>query len=121
MRKKFLLVVVAFVGWIAGNGQTLAQNAYITNCNDNTVSVVATATNTVTGAPIPVGQCPFAIGVTPDGSKVYVVNNHDSTVSVIDTASSMVTATIPVGSAPFGVAITPDGSKAYVSNSASPT
>jgi YVTN family beta-propeller protein len=49
-----------------------AQNAYITNSGDNTVSVIATATNTVV-ATIPVGGSePSGVAVTPDGSKVYI-------------------------------------------------
>jgi len=43
----------------------LAQNAYVTNFG-GTVSVIATATNTVT-ATIPVGSYPYGVAVTPDG------------------------------------------------------
>jgi YVTN family beta-propeller protein len=75
------------------------------------VSVIATATNTVT-ATIPVGDFPFGVAVTPDGSKVYVTNSNS--VSVIATPTNTVTATIPVGG--LGVAVTPDGSKVYVAN-----
>src|SRR5262249_45127461 len=39
-----------------------AQNAYITNADD-TVSVIATASNTVVGSPITVGKNPFAFGL----------------------------------------------------------
>ena len=41
--------------------------AYVTNSLDNTVSVIDTSTNTVIGAPIPVGNGPFAIAITPIG------------------------------------------------------
>ena len=51
-----------------------AQNAYITNAGDGTVSVINTATNTVVGSPITVGNFPMGVAVTPDGSKVYVAN-----------------------------------------------
>jgi YVTN family beta-propeller protein len=94
----------------------LAQNAYIPNTGSNTVSVIDTATNTVT-ATIPVGSAPGSgVAVSPDSSKVYVTNAASNTVSVIDTATNTVTATIPVGVSPFGVAVTPDGSKVYVAN-----
>ncbi|HYU13309.1 MAG TPA: hypothetical protein VEK82_12085, partial [Stellaceae bacterium] len=85
-------------------------NAYITNGGDNTVSVIATATDTVTGSPIPVGSFPIGVAVTPDGSKVYVANNGDNTVSVIATATDTVTRSpIPVGGSPaaFGKFIQP--------------
>ena len=89
--------------------------AYITNSDDNTVSVIDTATNNVT-ATVPVGTYPCGVAVTPDGTKVYVANNGSNTVSVIDTATNNVTATVPVGSYPRGVAVTPDGTKVYVAN-----
>jgi DNA-binding beta-propeller fold protein YncE len=34
------------------------------------VSVIATATNSVFGSPIPVGANPMIVAVTPDGRKV---------------------------------------------------
>ena len=96
-----LLAIAAFVvAWLLGSAQSLAQNAYITNVSSNTVSVIATATNTVT-ATIPVGSStPVGVAVTPDGSKVYVANDPHNTVSVIATATNTVTATIPVGTDP---------------------
>ena len=67
-----LLAIAAFaLAGILGSPQSLAQNAYISNALDNTVSVVSTATNTVT-ATIPVGVSPTGVAVSPDGSKVYV-------------------------------------------------
>jgi YVTN family beta-propeller protein len=68
------------------------------------VSVIDAATNTVV-ATIPVGNTPFGVGVSPDGTKVYVVNERSADVSVIN----MVTTTIPVGGSPvaFGVFIQP--------------
>jgi YVTN family beta-propeller protein len=61
--------------------------AYVANINDNTVSVIDTATTppsvVATVAVGPMGANPFAVAVTPDGKRVYVVNNGDNTVSVI--------------------------------------
>jgi YVTN family beta-propeller protein len=127
-RMSGVLAIAAFVvACLLGNGQTLAQNAYITNVLDNTVSVIATATNTLT-ATIPVGVNPLGVVVTPDGSSVYVTNQSSatvcppnppalcSTVSVIATTTNTVVATIPVGIEASGVAVTPDGSKVYVVN-----
>ena len=73
--------------------------------------MIASATNTVT-ATIPVGQLPYGVAVTPDGSKVYVVNFGEpgpGTVSVIATATNTVTDTVPVdiGSYGFGTFIQP--------------
>lgn len=91
--------------------------AYIPNIGDNTVSVIDTATDTVT-ATVPLGAAPSGfVAVSPDSTKVYVANRTGG-VSVINAASNTVTGEITVGSAPTnGVAFTPDGTKAYVASS----
>ncbi|AKB19431.1 disaggregatase related repeat-containing protein [Methanosarcina sp. WWM596] len=89
--------------------------AYITDSDDDKVSVIDTTTNTVT-ATVDVGDRPLGVTVTPDGSNVYVTNYGSNTVSVIDTATNTVTATVDVGDHPLGVAVTPDGSNVYVAN-----
>src|SRR5439155_1286512 len=103
------VLVLSPVVW-AGTPQ-----AYITNLNDNTVSVIDTASNMVT-ATVPVGGGPVGVTVTPDGARVYVGSFSGSTVSVIATASNSVTATVAVGQSPEGVAVTPDGTRVYVAN-----
>jgi YVTN family beta-propeller protein len=95
--------------------QGFAQNAYITNRNSDSVSVIDTASNALT-ATIPVGVVPYGVAASPNGTKVYVANELSNSVSVIDTATNTVTATVTVGSAPYGVAVTPDGSTVYVAN-----
>ena len=107
-----LLAIAACAFCLLAGAQSRAQNAYITNVNSFNVSVIATATNTVT-AIIPVGSFVLDVAVSPDGSRVYVTSAN---VSVINTATNIVTATIAVGVGPFGVAVTPDGSKVYVAN-----
>jgi YVTN family beta-propeller protein len=68
----------------------------------NTVSVIATATNTVIAA-ISFDLRPFGVVASPDGSKVYVTNccttvstEVANTVSVIETATNTIIATITV-------------------------
>lgn len=112
------LAVAAFaISCCLASAQALAQNAYITNSSDNTVSVINTATNTVTKTiPVGVGTQPFGVAVTSDGTTAYVTDGTSPFgVAVINTATNSVTATISVISLPpIGVAVTPDGSKAYV-------
>jgi len=105
------------------SAQTLAQNAYIPGQLDNTVSVISTATNTVTTViHDPSFNYPFPVAVTLDGSKVYVANyglDHPPySVSVISTATNTATAVIndPSFNMPDGIAVTPDGHKVYVAN-----
>ena len=64
-----------------------------------------------------VGNQPYSVAVTPDGTKVYVANNGDNTVSVIDTTNNNAVTSVGVGNQPFGIAITPNGEYAYVANS----
>lgn len=85
---------------------------YVSNADDNTVSVVDTNCNTVTST-IPVASQPSALAVSPDGKKVYVGNNGGG-VSVIDTVSKAATATIGTPGPVRDLALTPDGSKLYV-------
>ena len=51
---------------------------YVANSGDSTVSVIDTATNTVVGFLIPVGNLPYGVAITPDGTKVYVTNLNDN-------------------------------------------
>ena len=90
------------------------------NGGSNTLSVIATASNTVV-ATAPVGLDPVGVVLTSNGAFAYVVNFNSNTVSVIDTASNTVVAAIPVGVNPYGVGVTPDGAFAYVANQSSNT
>ena len=91
------------------------HTAYVTNINDDTVSVIDEATNTVT-ATIAVGGGPLAVAVDPAARTAYVTNGGAGTVSVIGEATNTVTATIPVGSGPGAVAVDPAAGTVYVAN-----
>src|ERR1035438_8024956 len=106
--KKLLTIKLMLAGMLG-----VAQTAYITNSGDNTVSVIYVVSNIVV-ATIPVGNYPYGVSVSSDGTKVYVANFLSNSVSVITTATNTVSATIPVGSAPNGIAVSQDGSKVYV-------
>ncbi|MFF1626199.1 beta-propeller fold lactonase family protein [Streptomyces sp. NPDC058272] len=115
-----LTVLAGMVVPLAAATPAAAQDntfAYVTNDSSGTVSVIDTATNTVT-ATIPVGTAPQGVALTPDGTRVYVTNSGSDTVSVIDTSTNTVTATVPVGVGPRGVAV---GGSVYVTNAGSDT
>jgi YVTN family beta-propeller protein len=113
-------VIAVALAMVLGVAPSRAQNAYVTNSDDGTVTVIATGTNKVVGSPISVGSdnLPTGVAVTPDGSQVYVTDNDSNTVSVINTATNTVSTTITVGVAettgPTGIAVTPDGKRVYV-------
>ena len=97
------------------------KRAYVASKTAATVSVVNTATNTLIGTPIEVGNegesFDRGVAITPDGRHVYVARFGDDLVSMIDTETNLVIgAPIPVGDGPRAMAITPDGRRLYVTN-----
>ncbi len=88
---------------------------YVTNYESDTVSVIDTASSTVTST-VPAGFHPGGVAVSEDGTKVYVTNEFSNTVSVIDTVTNTVIDTVNVGTSPWGVAVSPDGTKVYIVN-----
>ena len=78
-----------------------ANTIYVTNENDNSVSVIDGVTNTVT-ATIAVGDSPWGVAVDTATNTIYVAN-VGGTVSVIDGTTNTLTATIGVGGRPRGV------------------
>ena len=95
---------------------------YVTNSQDNTVSVIDTASNTVLHTiQDPTFSSPMGLAFTPDGKQAYVVNGSSTSVSVIDTATQTVGQTVTVQNSPVGVAmaLTSSGTFAFVANSGS--
>ena len=92
-----------------------AHTAYVTNINDDTVSLIDEATSTVT-ATIAVGGGPIAVAADPAARTAYVTNGGNGTVSVIDEATGTVTAIIGVGSGPDAVAVDAAAHTVYVAN-----
>jgi YVTN family beta-propeller protein len=109
-----LLVWAAGSASVLGSSKTLAQNAYITNNDSNSVSVINTATNTVI-ATIAIGYGPLGVSVSPDGGRVYIGSAGINTVGVIETATNTVIATIPSGPT-AGIATSQDGRRVYAAN-----
>ena len=76
-------------------------------------SAVTPSTTAVTT--ITVGDNPYGVVVSPDGSSVWVANLGSDTVSRINTTTNAVTP-INVGTNPYGVDVSPDGSSVWVTN-----
>ncbi|MGD0377864.1 MAG: hypothetical protein ABSB01_25210 [Streptosporangiaceae bacterium] len=76
----------------------------------STVTPIQTATNTA-GPQIPVGICPMAIAITPDGKTAYVVDAGDDETSgrviPIQTATNTAGSPIVAGPVPYAIAIVP--------------
>ena len=110
--RKIITVLVAFV---LIDLNAMAQTAYVGNTSNNTISVINLVTNAVI-ATIPVGQTPYGVSVSHDGTKAYITNGLGNTVSIINTATNTVSATINVGGTPQGIVVNPSGTKVYVVN-----
>jgi YVTN family beta-propeller protein len=86
---------------------------YVTNWQAGSVSVVSTATDTVTqyiyGFTNPTG-----ITINPAGTYAYVSDSIADEVSVLDLATSTVTGFVYGCALPSGVAISPGGNPAYI-------
>jgi YVTN family beta-propeller protein len=114
----------------------------VANEASGTISVIDTATNTITGTiclgsdpaipgtPQPNGPCnaetqhhspfyngqadPHGLWLTPDGSVLLVANRLSSTVVAIDTATNSVLGYAPVGREPHLATVRPGGREAWV-------
>jgi len=84
---------------------------YVANNGGSTVSIIDSASNTVTGT-IAVGSGPGEIATDPAAGRAYVGNFNDGTVSVVDTASRSTIATLSPGG--LGVAVDPGLARLYV-------
>ena len=88
---------------------------YVANAHSETVSVVSTATNTVsstilmlpTGARGLNGASPTGLGLTPDESRLYVSLGDMNAVGVVDTFSNTLIGYIPTGWYPTAVVASP--------------
>jgi len=92
---------------------------YVTNSQDNTVSVIRTSDNTVTDT-ITVGNKPTKLAITPDGNYLYVINSFDRTISMIQTSDNSVLDAISFTALPTAVSVSPDGTFLYVGTDLSP-
>lgn len=99
---------------VSPNGKLLYQACW----SGDSVSIVDTATNTMTGE-ILVGLNPSFVAFAPDGKTAYVSNTKSGTISVVNTKKAKEIATIPVGKEPHNLIVSPNGARLYVSCDAS--
>src|SRR4051794_32043875 len=91
-------------------GQASARQILVANAGDDTVTIIDTATHAPAGQPIPVGDNPQSIAITPDGAYAFVANHDADTVSVIDLrggpdGAAAATGSITVGDGPRDIAV----------------
>ena len=54
---------------------------------------------------VEVGERPWHLAITPDGTRAIVANGASDSISFVDIAAMQVTATIKAGGGPWGVAL----------------
>lgn len=79
----------------------------------STIGVIDTASNTLTGTSIAVGNSSICAAINSTGTRLYVSNFGSNNTSVVDTTTNTTIATIPVGAIPFGIAVSADDSRVY--------
>jgi YVTN family beta-propeller protein len=96
-----------------------AGTAYVANHdpdNGGSISVIDTATSSVTGT-IRLAHHPDGVAADPGSRTLYVDYGDSNTVSVIDTATKTVKATITVASDTYSIVADPAARTVYVANS----
>jgi PQQ-dependent catabolism-associated beta-propeller protein len=108
--KNLALVLALLAASAAG-----AETVYVSNEQDNTISVIDGGTLAVT-ATIPVGRRPRGIALSPDKSQLYVAVGDDNRIDVVDLASRKVVDALPSGEDPELFVVHPDGKRLFVAN-----
>ncbi|MBS1120099.1 MAG: hypothetical protein H6Q90_2327, partial [Deltaproteobacteria bacterium] len=92
-----------------------AEHVAMVNPDDGTLSVFATADNSVVR--VATGAEPSSVVISPDSRHAYVANRADGTVvriDEIDGQTPTIGATVEVGSEPVGLALSPSGRRLFV-------
>jgi DNA-binding beta-propeller fold protein YncE len=102
------------------------QRLFVSNANENTVSVIALATGSVQETlcsalypDAPPGTTPNSLALSPDGKLLVVANADNNDCALIDVAEpgrSRGLGFVPVGLYPTSVRFAPDAPRLYVAN-----
>ncbi|MBI2888161.1 MAG: hypothetical protein HYY02_13285 [Chloroflexi bacterium] len=97
----------------------MRQRVYVTNEDDDTVSIINSRTNTVVTT-TQVGRGPTGIAADPDQGLVYVANSSGKSVTILDAATGAVTGTVALSGGAYAVAVDRSTHLAYVTVQAAP-
>jgi YVTN family beta-propeller protein len=111
------VLAVAACSLLVAAAEADARQVLVANAGDDTVTIIDTQTHAPVGEPIPVGDNPQSIAITPDGAYAFVANQGADTVSVIDLSTAAVVGDpIEVEDGPRDIAAGPLGDYVYVLN-----
>ena len=114
MKKLILVSFLAVVALGVAGAREPTHRLFVTNEEDNTVSVIDSRTHELVTT-VEVGGRPRGIGFSPDRTKVYVALGDDNAIGVLDTQTLKLVKTIPAGSDPEAFDVHPNG-RIYLSN-----
>jgi len=92
------------------------REVWVTNRAANTVSVIATATDSVVASFESGGTMPIRVKFTPDGREAWISNARSNAMTVFEVATRRLLDTLAVGAVPIGIQMSPDGRRAFVAN-----
>jgi DNA-binding beta-propeller fold protein YncE len=107
-------VILVSVFWVATVVPASARELWIVEEDSEEVQVFQSATDSLVGAPIPVGSEPRSIAFSPDGATAYVAEYGDHSVTPIDVATKTPGTAFDLAFAPDAIAVSPDGTRIFV-------
>lgn len=90
------------------------KHVYVANVNSNNLTVIDTATNTVSTS-ISTARSPYGLALSGDGKKLYVTGLADQKLQVIDTASNTIVSAMDLPY-PAAIGLSADEKTLYVGN-----
>jgi YVTN family beta-propeller protein len=94
------------------------QSVYVANHGSSTLSIISTATNSVTGTiTLPFGA--HRVHCNPNGEYVYASEKSGDRVAVVRVSDNTVVATFVPGTYPCGMVCLPSGDYLYTGNNGS--
>lgn len=108
--KRYLLPLL-----LAGAAPAMAEEIWVTNEKDDTVSVIDVATLEVIRT-IPTGERPRGITFSHDFSRVYICASDSDTVQVMDPGTGEILHNLPSGEDPEQFVLHPNDRHLYIAN-----
>jgi DNA-binding beta-propeller fold protein YncE len=95
------------------------QQVYVADNALSQISVLQTSNDSVSRVKLVKGTTPFALVVSPDGSRLWVADGNGGTsgeISEIDLSSGRIRSLLVGPLTPVGIGITPNGSEVFVTH-----
>lgn len=90
------------------------KEIWVANAQDGTISIINSASKTVTDTLAANVGGANRLKFTPDGQKVFVASLRDGNVTILDASSRKEVKRIKLGRGAAGILMQPDGSRAFV-------